>query len=102
MGSIDAATLTPAANAMPAAQQPGQGDETVHTAAENFETFFLSQTFESMFADIGTDTLFGGGEGEKIYRSMLLQQYAEITAKSGGVGIADAVQREMLTLQEKH
>ncbi len=46
--------------------------------------------------------MFGGGNGEKIYRSLLLQQYSELTVKRGGVGIADAVQREMLQLQEGH
>jgi peptidoglycan hydrolase FlgJ len=69
-------------------------------AGENFEAFFLSQTFESMFQDIGTDNLFGGGAGEQIYRSMLLQEYSKVAAKSGGIGIAAAVQREILQAQE--
>jgi peptidoglycan hydrolase FlgJ len=68
-------------------------------AAQNFESFFLSQTFETMFSGIGTDSLFGGGEGETIYRSLLLQEYSKIAAKSGGIGIADAVQREILQTQ---
>ncbi len=37
-------------------------------AAQNFESFFLSQSFETMFQGLGTDNLFGGGEGENIYR----------------------------------
>jgi flagellar protein FlgJ len=97
-----AATLTPAASASLAGQPPASDAQSVRKAAENFETFFLSQTFESMFSDVGTDSMFGGGNGEKIYRSLLLQQYSELTVKRGGVGIADAVQREMLQLQEAH
>ena len=69
-------------------------------AAQNFESFFLSQSFETMFQGLGTDNLFVGGEGENIYRSVLLQQYAKVAAKNGGVGIADAVQREILRAQE--
>ena len=69
-------------------------------AAQDFESFFLSQTFETMFSGIGSDTLFGGGNGESIYRSLLIQEYSKIAAKSGGVGIADAVQREILRTQE--
>jgi len=44
--------------------------------------------------------MFGGGNGEAVYRSLLLQEYSKVAAKSGGVGIADAVQREMLRAQE--
>jgi peptidoglycan hydrolase FlgJ len=72
----------------------------IKNAAENFESFFLSQSLESMFAGVDTNALFGGGPGEKIYRSMLLQQYGKIVAQSGGLGIGDAVQRELLNAQE--
>jgi Rod binding domain-containing protein len=44
--------------------------------------------------------LFGAGNGENVYRSLLSQEYAKVAAKSGGVGIADAVQREIIRLQE--
>jgi peptidoglycan hydrolase FlgJ len=73
---------------------------TAHKVGEDFESFFLSQVFENMFSGIGTDSLFGGGTGETVYRSLLLQQYAKVAAKAGGVGIADAVQREILNAQE--
>lgn len=68
--------------------------------AEDFEAFFLSQVFENMFAGIGTDTLFGGGSGENVYRSLLLQEYSKVAAKTHSTGIADAVQREILRTQE--
>jgi len=70
-------------------------------AAQQFTSFFLQQSFESMFEGVGSDTLFGGGEGETIYRSLLLQQYSKIASQTGGgLGIADAVQREILQAQE--
>ena len=69
-------------------------------AAENFEAFYLSQTFEQMFQDVEPDSMFGGGQGEKVFRSMLFQEYGKAVAKSGGIGLADAVQREILKLQE--
>jgi peptidoglycan hydrolase FlgJ len=95
-------SLSPAAGASLATPPSASDGSSVQQAAKNFEAFFLSQTFQSMFSDVGTDSLFGGGDGEKIYRSMLLQQYSEEAAKRGGIGIADAVQREMLQLQEVH
>ncbi|MGH7122808.1 MAG: rod-binding protein [Stellaceae bacterium] len=68
--------------------------------AQDFEAFFLAQSMDSMFAGIESDKLFGGGQGENVYKSLLSQEYAKVAAKSGGVGIADAVQREILRLQE--
>jgi Rod binding domain-containing protein len=53
-----------------------------------------------MFAGLGNDKLFGGGTGESVYRSLLLQEYSKVAAKGGGTGIADAVQREILRMQE--
>jgi peptidoglycan hydrolase FlgJ len=100
-GSAALSQATNATLAAPApATSPTNDPAAAKKAAQDFESFFLSQSFESMFSGIGTDTLFGGGAGETIYRSMLLQQYSQIAVKSGGVGIADAVQREMLRLQE--
>ena len=72
----------------------------LHAAAQNFEAFFLSRSLESMFAGVDTNSLFGGGPAESVYRSLLVQQYGKIAAKSGGFGIADAVQRELLRHQE--
>lgn len=68
--------------------------------AEEFEALFLSQMLAPIFEQLGTDPLFGGGPGEQVYRSMMVQEYGKAIARSGGVGIADAVQREILRLQE--
>jgi len=69
-------------------------------AAQKFEAFFLQQSFENMFEGTGNDSLFGGGQGEAIYRSLLLQEYSKVAAESGGIGIAAAVRREILSHQE--
>lgn len=69
-------------------------------AAEDFEAVFLAQMLAPMFEGLETDGPFGGGSSEKIYRSLLVQEYGKSIAKSGGIGISDAVQREILKLQE--
>lgn len=69
-------------------------------AAQDFEAFFLTMVFENMFAGIKTDGYFGGGHGESIFRSLMLQEYGKSVAKAGGIGLADAVQREILRVQE--
>ncbi len=75
-------------------------DEQVRRAAEEFEAVFISQMLAPMFEGLETDELFGGGPGEDIYRSILVEEYGKAIARSGGIGIADAVQREILRLQE--
>jgi peptidoglycan hydrolase FlgJ len=90
------APSTAAPNPAAGAQDPSGA----HKVAQDFEAFFLAQAMDAMFAGIESDKLFGAGSGENVYRSLLSQEYAKVAAKSGGVGIADAVQREILRLQE--
>jgi peptidoglycan hydrolase FlgJ len=93
--------LSPAASTAVDGSAPRTVDPaTAHKKGQDFEAVFLSQVFENMFAGVGTDTLFGGGNGETVYHSLLLQEYSKVAAKSGGIGIADAVQREILRAQE--
>lgn len=86
----------PTAPARGQTANPARATET----AREFEAFFVSSMLESMFAGIRTDGYFGGGQGEDVFRSLLLQEYGRTIAQHGGIGIADHVQREMLRLQE--
>jgi peptidoglycan hydrolase FlgJ len=67
--------------------------------AEEFEAIFLAQMMAPMFDGLETDGLGGGGMGEEIFRPMLIEQYAEALVRAGGVGIADAVTRELMRMQ---
>ena len=69
-------------------------------AAQDFEAMFLSQMLKPMFNTVGSDDLFGGGQAEETYRDLLVTEYGKEIAKHGGVGIAAAVQKEMLRHQE--
>lgn len=69
-------------------------------AAEDFEALFIAEMLSPVFESLETDGLFGGGQGEKIYRSLMVQEYGKAIAKAGGIGIADTVQREILRMQE--
>lgn len=75
-------------------------DAEAWAAAQDFEAQFISTLFQSMYEGVGEDDPFSGGPGETMFRSMLVDQYGQQLAKSGGVGIADAVYREMLKMQE--
>jgi flagellar protein FlgJ len=67
---------------------------------EDFESFFLSQAFENMFSGVNADPMFGGGAGESIYRSMMIQEYSKVAARTHATGIGDQVTREILRMQE--
>ena len=69
--------------------------------AEDFEAVFINQMMGTMFEGIATDGPFGGGPGEAIFRSMMIEQYSKTIAAQGGFGLADAVKRELLLAQEK-
>ena len=69
-------------------------------AGEEFESMFMSQMLSHMFAGIETNEMFGGGHGETMMRSMLVDEYAKEMTRAGGIGIADAVTREILKIQE--
>ncbi len=69
--------------------------------AEDFEAFFLGKVLQPMFANTAAEKPFGGGDGEEIWRSMQVQEYGKAMAANGGVGIADAVLKELLKAQEE-
>ncbi len=67
--------------------------------AQDFEGEFMSQMISPMF-DSPETQFFGGGESEDVYKSIMVQQFGTLIAKSGGIGIADMVKKELLHLQE--
>ena len=81
---------------------PGtQNMERVREAAKEFEAFFVSQMMEQMMSGLEADPMFGGGQGEEVWRSMLTQEYGKEVSKSGRLGIADHVMTAMLRAQEE-
>lgn len=88
------------AEAQAADKSGAQKKDKAREAAQEFEAVFLTGFIEQMFSGIETDGPFGGGHAEKIYRSMMSQEYAQNFARNGGVGIADQVYGEILKAQE--
>ncbi|MEH6477763.1 MAG: rod-binding protein [Sneathiella sp.] len=76
-------------------------DLAARASAEDFEAFFLSQMMNNMSSGLETDETFGGGQSEKIFKSMLNDEYSKSMSRQGGIGIADMVYREILALQEE-
>jgi flagellar protein FlgJ len=77
-----------------------QDPEKVAKLAEEFEAQFIAQMLESMFNTVPVSEELGGGYGEESYRSLLVDEYGKILSRTGGIGMADAVKREVLRSQE--
>lgn len=73
----------------------------VGAAAKDFESMFMAQMLQPMMASVEVDGMFGGGHGEEAMRGLLVQEYGKAMAAGSGSGLSDAVQREMLRMQEK-
>src|SRR3984957_945626 len=69
-------------------------------SSKEYEQVFISQFLGSMFSGISADGVTGGGEGEEMFRSMMIDQYGKSMEQRGGFGLADAVQRQLLKHQE--
>ncbi|HEY2658830.1 MAG TPA: rod-binding protein [Caulobacteraceae bacterium] len=101
---VSPVTLLKPAPATLAAKAPMSADETTRRAAikktaTDYEASFLSTMLGEMFQGVDTPSPFGGGEGEAAYKSFMTEAYAKQMAKGGGIGVAAAVQREMLKMQ---
>jgi flagellar protein FlgJ len=98
--SIADAAMTSNAAPMALAMKMGGGTGNIDKTAENFEAMFATQLLQPMFETVNVDPTFGGGNGEQIMRSFVLQEYGKLIAKSGKLGIASQVKSEMLRAQE--
>lgn len=90
----------------------------IDKVSKEFEANFLSQMLDHMFADLEMSSIasaFGeeesggstglgdsesGAGGDDVWRSMLVEQYANRIVDAGGIGIARMVKQELLKLQE--
>jgi peptidoglycan hydrolase FlgJ len=84
-----------------AAAAKQQNEAAIGKVAEDFEAFFASAYFEQMFSGIKPDAISGGGEGESMFRSLMIQEYGKAVARQHSLGIADVVKRQLLQLQEQ-
>lgn len=100
VGAPLAASPAPDAAAPGSALTPEQVEKT-RKSAQDFEAMAIGQLLQPMFNTVDTSKgLFGGGKGEAAWKPMMVDEMAKMLAKSGGIGIADSVMKEMLRIQE--
>lgn len=89
-----------AAGAQAAGTPPDARHAAARKAAEAFETMFIAQLLQNIPSGSDPNGPFGGGEAEEMYQGMMNDEYASKIAKTGGIGVSDAVYREILKMQE--
>ncbi len=79
----------------------GRDMERVRKAAEDFEAVFITQMLNSMWEGVEPDPMFGGGQGETVFRGLLMDEYGKAISRSGGIGLAEHVHEILLQAQER-
>ena len=74
-------------------------DPRMRETAEEFESVFLAQVLQTMSVGLGGPGALSDGDNEA-WVGMLQEEYGRLISKSGGIGVADALLREMLKMQE--
>lgn len=72
-----------------------QATEEEIAAAQGMEAIFVGQMIEEMRKTVPESELIPASYAEKIYRSMLDQEYSNIISRSGQFGIAEQVLAEI-------
>jgi Rod binding domain-containing protein len=94
-------TVGAAAPAVPGSTLSAEQIARIRKSAKDFEAMAIGQMLQPMFKTVDTSKgLFGGGKAEATWQPMLVDEMAKMLSKGGGIGLADAVFKEMLRLQE--
>lgn len=72
-----------------------------HEASVKFEALFMNEMLSHMFEGIDTDGPFSGGHGEKVFQSMMVEQYGHVVAESGQTGLSASIEKAILRMQEE-
>jgi Rod binding domain-containing protein len=95
MAEMLQAASTPAVAPLP----PGAGTDALRAAAQEFEAVFLAQLLAQINPAPAGDGQ-GAGTDHGLFHDMFNDEMAKLISRSGGVGVADAVLKEMLKVQE--
>ena len=93
------ASMASQTQAAPAPKPTGDAAK-AEWASKEYESVFISQFLGSMFSGIKTDGITGGGQGEEMFRSLMVNEYAKGLQQRGGFGLAAQMKAELLKHQE--
>jgi Rod binding domain-containing protein len=66
-------------------------EERAREVAKDFEAMFAQEMLKPIFAGLDETHLFGSGQAGKMWKSMLIEEYADILAEQGAFGVGDMI-----------
>lgn len=96
---VDPRTLLSNAT-QPAADKKSQDLEALRQSCREFETIYVMEMYKAMRKTVPEDGLFEKNNSTKIYTEMLDMETAKATTRGKGLGIAEAMYRQMADLIE--
>ncbi len=78
---------------------PSVNMQKIDETAQEFEAMFLTEMLRPMFEMVEVNKTFGGGRGEEVFRSFMLDEYGKQLSAGGGIGIADMVKEQLIEMQ---
>lgn len=70
-------------------------DKKLYEACQQLEAVFLSKVMENMRATIPRNDLTGYSFAEETFESMLYDEYAKSMSKTGSLGLADIIYKQL-------
>lgn len=86
-------------NTYPTQARVIQQDRSPAAVARQFEGVFAGQITKIMMETVEQDEQFSGGHGEEMFRGILAEQIGNSIASGKGLGIASAVEAQIIRLQ---
>jgi flagellar protein FlgJ len=82
--------------------QPPAGDREspLWQAAQGMEANFLKEMLRNMRKTIQESPELANSRGYQVFRGMLDDHYAETTAKTQGIGLAELIVKQVMEMQE--
>ena len=74
----------------------------IQEVAESYEKMFLREMVKQMRSTVSESELMKASQGEKIFKSMLDEEYVESWGKSGGIGMAGMIYDQIVEKYAPH
>ncbi len=78
-----------------------KNDEELREVASEFESLFVNQLLDVMRSSVPDSELLPNNHGEKVFHSMLDQEYSKISSKSGKFGLGEIIYQQLKPQLEK-
>ena len=93
-GPLEAIRTRPDASAKPSGKE-------LEEVCRDFESLFVNYLMQQMRDTVPEDSLFGGGQAEKIYTGMLDTEVSKTVSQQRGIGLAAMMYAQMSLMDEK-